>query len=172
MKKILLGLFFALPLLSLGQTGSVQNEFIGIIEFNEERVFQLAEAIPAETYDWSPAPGIRNFSQSMMHVATGNYFFAMMWGSPPPAGIDLMTLEKNVTTKEDVIKTLKASYDHLKATAGNITDEQLASMVQFPDGTEYSIKTTMFIVTEHIGEHKGQLVAYARMNGIAPPWSK
>jgi len=172
MKKILLGLFFALPLLSLGQSSSIQSEFIGIVEFNEERVFQLAEAIPAESYSWAPSPGIRNFSQSMMHVATGNYFFAMIWGSPPPADVDLMTLEQNITEKEDVIKALQASYDHLKAAAAKISDEGLDRKVQFPDGTEYTVKTTMFIVTEHIGEHKGQLVAYARMNGIAPPWSK
>ena len=172
MKKLLLGLLFALPLFVTAQNQSIQGEFIGIVEFNEERMLELAEALPAETFAYTPSPGVRNVSQSLMHVATGNYFFAMMWGSPPPEGIDLMSMEKTYTEKEEVLQALRDSYAHLKSTAETISNDDLATRVQFPDGSEYTIKTTMFIITEHIGEHKGQLVAYARMNGIAPPWSK
>jgi len=28
------------------------------------------------------------------------------------------------------------------------------------------------IIANHVSEHMGQSVAYARMNGIVPPWSR
>jgi hypothetical protein len=29
----------------------------------------------------------------------------------------------------------------------------------------------MILMIEHASEHLGQSIAYARMNGVAPPWS-
>ena len=32
--------------------------------------------------------------------------------------------------------------------------------------------SALLVVLEHTGEHKGQLIAYARSNGVVPPWSR
>ena len=39
-------------------------------------------------------------------------------------------------------------------------------------GGDHTIIETSFIMSGDLHEHLGQLIAYARMNGVTPPWSK
>ena len=37
---------------------------------------------------------------------------------------------------------------------------------------ENTCRGVLFFMARHTGEDTGQLIAYARVNGIVPPWSK
>ena len=53
-----------------------------------------------------------------------------------------------------------------------VNDDALATKVEFPFPGDYTNTTAVLIALSHCNEHLGQLIAYSRMNGITPPWSK
>lgn len=134
------------------------------------QIADLAEAMPADKFSWRPADGIRSVSEAYMHVAGANYFFAGRLGHAAPEGVDPQNLE-SITDKAKVIETLKASFDHVKAAIEAVDDssmEETMSLGQFNP----SKRRFLLIISGHAHEHLGQQIAYARSNGVAPPWSQ
>jgi uncharacterized damage-inducible protein DinB len=69
-----------------------------------------------------------------------------------------------------VIEWLKKSIDNVKATASGVSDADLDKTVK-AFGREMTQRRVLMIVQTHLHEHLGQSIAYARMNGITPPWT-
>jgi len=172
MKKLLMLLVCSFPLLALCQESTFQDEFAGMIQYNEGRVVALAEAIPADAYDWRPAEGVRSVGEVILHTASANYFFSSMLGGKIPEGIDPQKLEESVQGKDEIIEVLKKSYQFVAETGKAVPDENLFDEVSFPTGDKFNKRTMLMIANSHVSEHMGQLIAYARMNGITPPWSE
>ena len=170
MKNLLLTLLCCLPLLAHSQeASSLQDELTGMLAYNEQAILSLAGVIPAEKYDWRPAEGVRSVGDVCLHVASANYFFMMNLGFALPEGVDLQNME-SIAGKEKIVETVKNSFAFAKEKIKEIKTEDLEAKVKFPFG-EFSKRTALLILLEHSGEHKGQLIAYSRMNGITPPWS-
>jgi uncharacterized damage-inducible protein DinB len=138
---------------------------------SEEKLTSLAEAIPADKFGWRPAEGVRSVSEVFMHIANANYFFPTFWGVQVPASVKGQNLEKTVTEKAKVVQTLKDSFAHLEKAVEGISDEQMAKTFDF-FGQQMTTGALLFHAANHEHEHLGQLIAYARMNGVMPPWSK
>jgi uncharacterized damage-inducible protein DinB len=152
------------------QTAGAGQGWVGEFNHASQQLLQLAEATPAEKFAWRPAPGVRSISEVYMHAAIGNYFLLGQAGLKSP--VDLATLgkdpEKSLTTKADVTKFLKDSLDAVRA-AYATADKQKAVTFFGKDTTVDGILLRLLV---HNHEHMGQAIAYARMNGIVPPWSK
>ena len=134
------------------------------------QLVSLAEAIPADKYGWRPAPGVRSVSEVLMHIAIANYWLLSVTGPKMPA--DLTDgMEKSVTAKADVIGWLKRSLDAVKTARAQLKPGDLQRKVKI-EGKEVTVDGMYLRIIIHDNEHMGQLVAYARMNGIAPPWSQ
>ena len=137
------------------------------------QLVQLADAIPAQKYGWRPGPGVRSVSEVIMHIAVANYGLLHVAGAKLPADWKA-DLETAVTAKPDVIRWLKRSVDAVKTAHQQVTPVELQRKVADPE--HYYRGATaegMYLrILVHANEHMGQLVAYARMNGIVPPWSK
>ena len=131
------------------------------------KIVQLAEAVPADKYAWRPAPGVRSFGEVIGHVAGGNYFLLGFAGAKPAAAPG--NLEKE-TDKAKIIAELKKSYDFTRETINKMSDADLDKKVKLP-WAEVSQRGLLLIVNGHSQEHLGQSIAYARMNGVTPPWS-
>ena len=131
----------------------------------------LAEAIPEEKYAWRPAPGVRSTSEVFMHIALANFYLLSITGPKLPADMTSADMEKTVTAKPEVISWLKRSLDAVKTahTDLKVADVQRKVKVFGHDGTVDGMYLRIIV---HANEHMGQLVAYARMNGITPPWSE
>ena len=171
MKNVLSFLLLAaLPLGAFGQKTTFLSDISGMFGRNVEQISSLADAIPGDKYDWRPADGVRSVGESMLHIASVNYLLGQTLGLPAPAGINPMELESSVSGKDDVLKTVKASFDFAAKAMGQLKKKNLKEMVELPFG-KFSKRQVTLIIYEHSGEHKGQLIAYARSNGIAPPWS-
>ena len=172
MKKITLFLFGILSFISFAQEDMTSQKAIqGMLTMMQGQVVQLAEAFDEAQYDWRPAEGIRSVRESILHVASANYFLASKLGYAPPEDVDFMTMEANISGKENVIAALKKSNEFI---LDKITEEKTASLGEEVDlgFMKANRLATLLIVMEHNGEHKGQLIAYARSNGVVPPWSK
>ena len=149
---------------------NVRAEFLDDLKEVEDKVVSLAEAFPQEKYTWRPAEGVRSVSEVFLHLAGGNFGFPTLWGAQPPAGIERKGFEKSTTDKGKVIELLKQSYDYMRQSAASLSDADLARGVKM-FGQETTASGALFFVATHQHEHLGQAIAYARMNGVVPPWT-
>jgi uncharacterized damage-inducible protein DinB len=132
----------------------------------EQKIVGLAEATPADRYNWRPAGDIRSISEVYMHIAGWNYYLATFLGArkQPYSG----DYEKIITKKADVVSELKKSFDHLRTVVESTPDLDKAVKMM---GTTTTKRGVMMTMLNHLHEHLGQSIAYARMNGVVPPWS-
>lgn len=166
-------LFAAYPVHGQGlipPVSSFTSDLVGAIEYVRNQVIQLADAIPEEKYSWRPSEEVRSVSEVLMHIGGGNYFLLSMIGSPMPEDFK-PEMEKTVTKKSEVIAFLKKSYDDAKNFITKIKEEDLEKDVDF-FGNKSNQRSVLLVVYGHNQEHLGQSIAYARMNGIVPPWSQ
>jgi uncharacterized damage-inducible protein DinB len=142
-------------------------EFIANLDEVQEKLMELAESTPAEKYSWRPSKDVRSISEVYMHIAGANYVLSTFLGVPAPT--PARDLEKSVTRKAEVLVELRKSFDHLRATVTKTTD--LEKQVKVFNNTTTS-RGVMVTMLSHLHEHLGQSIAYARMNGVTPPWSR
>jgi uncharacterized damage-inducible protein DinB len=135
----------------------------------EKKLTDLAEAIPQEKYSWRPAEGVRSVSEVVVHVAGGNYYLPSFIGVKPPEGFS-PDAEKTVTNKAEAIKMLGESFEHFRHVILSKSDEDLDAPADI-FGNKTTVRNAFFLILSHTHEHLGQLIAYARMNGVVPPWS-
>jgi uncharacterized damage-inducible protein DinB len=178
--SILLFVLFGALLLAIPQVAPAQSaptapisgfraDFLADWDDMAQKAVSLAEAMPADKFSWRPA-GARSVSEIYMHIASGNFGFMRLLGVEPPAGIDPRTLEKTVTEKAKVAETLKQSFEHVRKAVLGITDADLDKPVKF-FGQPSTIRHVLYIVGTHQHEHFGLSIAYARINGVVPPWT-
>lgn len=134
------------------------------------QLISLAEAIPADKYGWRPAPGVRSVSEVFMHIVIANYWLLSVTGPKMPADLT-EGMEKSVTAKADVISWLKRSLDAVKAARAQSKPGDLERKVKV-EGKVVTVDGMYLRIIIHDNEHMGQLVAYARMIGVVPPWSQ
>lgn len=152
-------------------TDAVLTDFLNVYTTATDKTAQLAGAIPEEKFDWRPAEGIRSVRESVLHVASGNYFFGSTIGAELPEGVDPQAIEQMKMSKEETIKTLNESVAFVKDFIPTMTQEQLDRKIDF-FGNEMTQRQVLLILGDHAAEHLGQLIAYARMNEVVPPWSQ
>jgi uncharacterized damage-inducible protein DinB len=148
-----------------------RGEFLAEVAYYEERYTRLAEAIRAEKYSWRPAEGVRSIGEVYAHIAAANYGLARALGTPLPAGIDLKAITAVAGDKAKTVQTLKESFVHFRNAVLAIKDADLNNPQKF-FGQDTTVRGAFFMVTGHFGEHLGQSIAYARQNGIVPPWTE
>ena len=131
----------------------------------------LAEAIPAEKFAWRPAPGVRSTSEVLMHVAIANYYLLSITGIKMPAQLANADAEKSIKGKAEVIDWLKRSLAAVKNAHAGLSAADLQRQVKV-QGRDANVDGMYLRIIVHANEHMGQLIAYARMGGITPPWSE
>jgi uncharacterized damage-inducible protein DinB len=147
------------------------QEFIGQTDFIEGRLSQLLGAMSQEQMGWAPAEGVRSCGQIYLHTAEANHMLAGFMSGAEMEG-EPGAMEKSTTNKDVIAKMLTESFTAVKEAAGKLTEEDLNKMVQTPFGMEMSLRNFMISLLSHSHEHLGQGIAYARMNGVTPPWSE
>lgn len=135
-----------------------------------QQLIALAEATPAEKFAWRPAAGVRSTSEVYMHIAMANFYLLSITGPKLPADLK-EDAEKTITSKADVITWLKRSLEAVNKAHLAETPEDLQRKVRAPD-RDAKVEGMYLRILVHANEHMGQLVAYARMTGVVPPWSK
>jgi uncharacterized damage-inducible protein DinB len=122
----------------------------------------VAQAMPPDQYAFRPHPESMTFSQLMSHIATTNYqFCAGLKDSDPPA-------LPSPTGKDATVKFLGDSFDYCSGVIPNLTEAQLTTAHNSPDGhlRGREILLAMYV---HVAHHRGQAEIYLRDKGIKPP---
>jgi len=146
---------------------------------NLEREFvPAAEAMPEDKYGFAPTngefKGVRTFADQIKHVAAVNYILgASLMDEKPPVDIGGESGPANITSKADILKFLKASFEYAHKAIGTVNEKNLTGTVKSPFGegsvTRLSLAST---IAWHGFDHYGQMAEYLRMNGIIPPASR
>jgi uncharacterized damage-inducible protein DinB len=134
------------------------------------QLIALAEATPEKKFAWRPAPGVRSTSEVYMHIVMANFYLLSVTGPKMPDDLK-EDAEKTVTSKVEVIRWLKRSLEAVKQAHLKETPEHLTGKVHIED-RDATVDGMYLRIIIHANEHMGQLVAYARMTGVVPPWSK
>lgn len=146
--------------LSAGQKG-----FYASVKNN---VVRAAEKMPEEMYSFKATPEVRSFGQLVGHVADAQYLFcAPVLGEKNP----MLGVEKNKTTKADLVQALKDAVAFCDKAYDGMTDQQ-ASQVVKALGRDMAKLTVLTINTAHTDEHYGNMVTYMRLKGLVPPSSE
>jgi uncharacterized damage-inducible protein DinB len=134
------------------------------------QLMALAQATPAEKFSWRPAPGVRSTSEVYMHIVGANFYLLSVTGPKMPSDFK-EEMEKTVASKAEVIDWLKRSLDAVKEAHLAETPKDLQRKVHIAD-RDATVDGIYLRILLHANEHMGQLVAYARMTGVVPPWSR
>ncbi len=142
----------------------------------ESEVMQLAQAVPEEKYNWRPGPGVRTFQQVFLHIAYGNHLILTIAQGAEPDDIkkiidDNGKIEQGPINKEKTLKALTETFGEIHAYLDEVRAPALTHDMEFFD-QKTTRRGILIWLDTHMGEHLGQAIAYARMNGITPPWSK
>jgi uncharacterized damage-inducible protein DinB len=142
----------------------------------EKQAIDLARAIPEDKYDWRPAPGVRSIREVCLHIAYGNQLMLNISNGIEKDALykqiqDQIKREGEKPTKEQVVQAMTESFKTLREALQSATAGSLSRDIDF-FGKPTTRRSVLVALDVHIGEHVGQLIAYARMNGVVPPWSK
>ena len=172
-RKIAIALVFACltapALLAQKMPEGIWEGYDGEWKHVSEQLVALAEATPPEKFAWRPAQGVRSTSEVYMHIVTANYWLLSVTGPKMPPDLK-EDAGKTITSKAEVISWLKRSLEAVKQAHLAETPKDLERKVHVID-RDATVDGMYLRIIVHANEHMGQLVAYARMNGIVPPWS-
>ena len=158
-------------------SGAVIADLIRDVDEVQMKLVGLARAIPADKYGWRPAQGVRSIGEVVMHVAGDNWFMPGAAGTPVPAatGIkvdDYKTVEAyegRALAADAAVREMEASFAFLKQAMRDTPDPAVRKKLF---GRDQTMQQVWIMATTHLHEHLGQMIAYARSNGVVPPWSR
>jgi FKBP-type peptidyl-prolyl cis-trans isomerase len=142
----------------------------------EAHALALAKAVPEEKYSWRPGEGVRSFREVFLHIAYGNRLLLNIAGGAKQEDIkkqieEQMKKEGESLTKEQVVQALTDSFAAVRSAFEGARAQGLTREAEF-FGTKTTRRGVWTVLDTHIAEHLGQAIAYARVNGIVPPWSQ
>jgi uncharacterized damage-inducible protein DinB len=153
-------------------TSGYRAEFLRELADLESKYMRLAEKMPQEKYTWRPAEGVRSVSEVFLHVAAANFNLTRRIGTPSPSGFQAQGFDKSTTDKAQVMDQLKKSFAHMRDAALKASDADADKTMPWFGGSTITQRGFLVFLVRHAGEHLGQSIAYARVNGVVPPWSE
>ena len=118
-------------------------------------------------YDWKPGQGVRSVGDVFNLIVTENGMLAGVLSGTPNTGAKAAP----ITDPEKMQEALKASYVSLQKAIAGLSDNDLQTPVKL-FGRDMTKQAALILILTDQHEHLGQSIAYARTNGVVPPWSK
>jgi len=140
------------------------------LQIVQKKFVDLANAVPADKLTWRPSADSRSFAEVFLHVAGERYQILALGGATPPAGFDGKTYEKSTTDKAKIVDELNRTWEFAQKTINGMSNADFAKLLP-KLGPQANAGDVVYILVADAHEHLGQVVAYARENGIVPPWT-
>jgi len=150
------------------------SDLVGQLDRVKEQVVSLEASVPQEKFNWRPMEGVRSISEVYLHIADANYLLANFAGLQSPFDNKILMDEKardtRTTDKAKIAEALNESFAWTTSAVSKLTEADLEKMVDF-FGSKMTVRSMLMSLLSHIHEHLGQSIAYARSNGVVPPWT-
>ncbi|HXO18968.1 MAG TPA: DinB family protein [Thermoanaerobaculia bacterium] len=161
----------AAPMAAAAPASGFRADFLFLFDDVAKKLTDLAQAMPAEKYGWRPAEGVRSVGEVYAHIAGANFFIPKAWGAEPElGGVDIKALQTAATDKGKVTEALSKSLANVRHAVERMSDADLDRPIDL-FGHKATVRAAVLVVGNHMHEHLGQSIAYARMNGVVPPWT-
>jgi uncharacterized damage-inducible protein DinB len=178
MKRTALFLLAAAAL--FGQNApTVASIYDGPISNIEHEIVPLVEAMPADKFGFAPKQGafekVRTFAEQARHTATVIYMVSagVLKEKPPVETGEHENGPASIKSKEQIVKYLKDAFAYAHKAEQSVTAANQLEMLPSPFGSGQMARGGMIQVAAwHSFDHYGQMVVYARMNGVVPPASQ
>jgi len=196
MRPSVLAALAFVPLLLAGQQpapkpaptlSGARQEILDNFRSVSNRALTLAKAVSEDQYAWRPMEGVRSMGEVFVHMAGSTLLFCSYAGLKPPPGPaqdlaavymrrgfelqEIFAVEAKIKSKAKVLEIMEQAFRQPVEVLSNMKDSELDKNVQFFNRT-LTLRGVMILMDEHLGEHLGQSIAYARVNHIVPPWSQ
>jgi uncharacterized damage-inducible protein DinB len=140
------------------------------LERVQKKFVDLLSAVPADKLTWRPSSDSRSFAELFLHVAGERYGILRLMGATPPADYDGKKFEKFTTDKAQIATELNRTWDFAQKAINGMSNADFAKLMP-KLGPQANAGDVVYILVADAHEHLGQAAAYARMNGIVPPWT-
>jgi hypothetical protein len=162
----------AQDVLTRESAAAVKAAFLADLEVMRGKFIGLAEAFPQDKYTWRPMEGVRSVSEVLMLIASEGYGFApTALGAKPAMAREESAKLREVTDKKQVIDHLTKGFAYAKQQIEAIDPATLTGTRPAGQRQRNAVESVLAVAGD-MHEHLGQMIAYARMNQIVPPWSK
>jgi hypothetical protein len=130
-------------------------------------------------FSWRPADKVRTVGEVYMHIAGENYALPVVVGVKAPADFPAATLQEafgsaaameKVTDEAEIKAALEKSFGHLKQALASVPESEYNKEISV-FGQTMTKRAFLLLIVNHMHEHLGQMIAYARANNVTPPWS-
>ncbi len=165
MKKcipVVLGVLLNFP--AFGQHGFIedfQKKWSNSMDYTVE----VAQAMPADRYDYQPTEDQMNFKNQLIHIMSNINWLTTEYLNGKSVDFDLKSSDYS---KEQLIEMLKSAYGNAARAVSRLNEENLEEQVEFFAGPK-SKRQIVSLLNDHSTHHRGQLIVYLRLNGIKPP---
>jgi uncharacterized damage-inducible protein DinB len=157
-----------LPPAAHAQTASLQAELLKDWTELKPVMMAIAAAMPEEKFTYKSTPAQRDYGQLILHVARGNMAYLRILGGKAAAP----ALNRNATSKAEILAALAASFDFGEALIREQSDQSMLQIVQTNQFLGPSSKArVIYFLIGHTWDIYGQMAVYLRLNGIVPPRS-
>lgn len=158
--------------ISKEDAAAVKAAFLADLETVKGKFVQLGGAFPEDKMAWRPMEGVRSVAEVLALVASefNGFVPSGIGGKPGQSREEMQALAKS-TNKAELIAAINKTFDHTKAQFAAVDASTLTGK-RAVMGQQRSINEIALMIGGDLHEHLGQLIAYARMNKVVPPWSK
>ncbi len=165
----LLLLMVAAPMSAQTFQEETANDLTGV----RDKFLGLARTMPDDAMIWRPEEGVRSVSEVYMHIALANIgLMSNFWGADQPTNMrpEWGTEGEQVMDRASILAAIETGFDHVINTIRAMPDSQLTQPASV-FGRPANVMAGIMLIRSHSHEHLGQSIAYARSNGVVPPWS-
>ena len=136
------------------------------------KLIAMAEDFPEDKYDFKPVPAERTFAEQLLHVSASMYYFTDPAQGQKPRYPDDPKRD-GLKTKAGIVAFVKKCVEDGAAVIKSKGDKGMGELVTDPESKQQiQVSDLAYGLTEHSGEHYGQLVVYYRVAGLVPPESR
>jgi hypothetical protein len=166
-----------LPSALSAQVQTLKDFHLADVENLRSKLVGLATVFPEDRFDWRPMEGTRSVREVLVLVAAEANVFPANWGLPAAEEAsegyraESARLDGLIRTKTLLIAELARSFDHLSQSLAGMSDAARAADGR-TFGRDMKVDAGITLALTDMHEHLGQLIAYARMNRVVPPWSQ
>ena len=146
------------------------SDYLERLENSRKYLILVAEMMPEDKYDFRATPESKSFAENLMHTG-----YAVDWHSQSLLGgreardwkTDT-TFNVDTKSKEEMIATIDKAFDETIKLIEQFDTKQLDDELDY-FGLNRTKRQIFFLLADHITHHRGQILVYLRLNGIAPP---
>jgi uncharacterized damage-inducible protein DinB len=155
------------------QASAANKQFIESFEKRwsaaKDLAVAVADAMPAESYDFKPVPAEMSFGEQILHIAQANYGKCAVIAEVKPPYAE--PAEGAKIEKAAAVKDLAASFNYCTKTLDDFDTAKLFQVRVWGNG-RFSPMDMMLGLMVHMAHHRGQAEVYLRAKGITPPTYK